>query len=524
MVDRSALADKSGLDLPDLGGDLSALNICFDGQRVWSIAPATFDPDDSGVRHVPWPPLLQQRLDGISRVEVRRPSDGTVVASAETQFGTSTDRIRIVDGLGRKVQLNKYGRSFEQPFDMTPPEVLDSYLDQVEELLRVLTDECGVPAFVSFGTLLGAIRSGDVIGHDIDVDLGYFSEHRFPVDVNRESLQVERVLRRHDWRVERHSSCFLAVYVHQSDGSVRNIDIFPTMVVNDWLYQVHDVGTRGGRADVLPLSTVTLHGRDLPAPANPDVFLEGAYGPGWRTPDPGFSFSTAALTVRRIRGWFGGLRPERDRWRLYYQRPGTPDRDEPSGFARWVHDQQPDVDIIDVGCGLGADVAYFAAHGHHVLGLDFAKPAVARARHRIPEELRSLVRITEHNLYALNDTLALGARLARTARVVPEGSPEDGVPRAVFLRRLFGDLRAPGREATWRLCSMVLRGGGHSYVEIRNAPPRSAKTGVRLSTDALLAEAAAYGGRLVARTERRGAHGDPEDGPRARITRLVLQW
>ena len=43
-------------------------------------------------------------------------------------------------------------------------------------------EEAGVRPFLAYGTLLGAVRQGDFIGHDSDADLGYVSEHDHPVD------------------------------------------------------------------------------------------------------------------------------------------------------------------------------------------------------------------------------------------------------------------------------------------------------------------------------------------------------
>ena len=59
----------------------------------------------------------------------------------------------------------------------------------------MLRDKAGVPAFICYGTLLGAVRNGKLIGHDNDIDIAYVSEHPHPVDVVREGYRVERVLR-----------------------------------------------------------------------------------------------------------------------------------------------------------------------------------------------------------------------------------------------------------------------------------------------------------------------------------------
>ena len=54
--------------------------------------------------------------------------------------------------------------------------------------------KAGIEAFPAYGTLLGAVRGGRLIGHDSDADLGYVSEHTHPVDVMRESFRLQRAL------------------------------------------------------------------------------------------------------------------------------------------------------------------------------------------------------------------------------------------------------------------------------------------------------------------------------------------
>ena len=56
----------------------------------------------------------------------------------------------------------------------------------MERILDAL-HEIGIEAFPAYGTLLGAVREGRLLGHDSDADLGYVSRRTVPVDVIRES-------------------------------------------------------------------------------------------------------------------------------------------------------------------------------------------------------------------------------------------------------------------------------------------------------------------------------------------------
>ncbi len=49
--------------------------------------------------------------------------------------------------------------------------------------------------YLCYGALLGAMRTGRMIGHDSDVDLCYYSHQTTPVDIIRESYRIERIVK-----------------------------------------------------------------------------------------------------------------------------------------------------------------------------------------------------------------------------------------------------------------------------------------------------------------------------------------
>jgi hypothetical protein len=168
VVADAAVVSDEGLFLPvDAVG---VLDVQFDGRRIWSIDTERFDPTEGGRRFVPWPEPLLRYLDGKTRLVVLDHTTQNVKVDIETTFGTSDERIAVVDRAGREVALTKWGR-FGQPFDTLDRSVLDHYMDQVEEVLAVLRDECGLPAYVAWGSLLGALRGGRLLGHEVVVDL-----------------------------------------------------------------------------------------------------------------------------------------------------------------------------------------------------------------------------------------------------------------------------------------------------------------------------------------------------------------
>ena len=91
---------------------------------------------------------------------------------------------------GRPLGIDKSNR-ITTTFDTRDAEQTKPLLDSTEQVLAAL-HEAGVDAFPAYGTLLGAIREQDFIGHDSDVDLGYVSRHTHPLDVIRESFRLQR--------------------------------------------------------------------------------------------------------------------------------------------------------------------------------------------------------------------------------------------------------------------------------------------------------------------------------------------
>ena len=493
--------------------DATTLDLLFDGRRIWSIAPHEHRVRRDGYRRVVWPEPIRRHLDGTARVELREHVSGEVVASTEATFGTGEGRVEIVDDSGRPVALTKYGR-LNHPFESSDRSAMEGYLDQVEEVLAVLRDRCGLPAFVSFGTLLGAVRNGRLIGHDVDVDLGYLSDYEHPVDVVRESLRVERVLRDQGWRVVRENGGFLALFFPQADGTSRNLDVFASFIVNGMLHQVHDIRTRADRTAVVPLGEVELEGRMLPAPARPEVFLEAAYGPGWRVPDPSFEYHTPRPLKRRNMGWLGGLRAQRDQWSKFYAASYYDLPDEPSPFARWVAGREAPMQLLDVGCGKGRDAMFFAAEGFDVTALDVVPKVLSRGRRQ--SQARDLhVQWQLCNLNSLQETLLTAAAVLQ--------SPG---PRVVFARGLLHDLRPQAWDHFWRLASLSLREGGRCYLEFRTAEPWTGEPLAlpirrRLSVQEVEREARERGARSVHRAEQLDPRGLEHD---RNVHRLVLEW
>jgi SAM-dependent methyltransferase len=507
------------------------LDVLFDDRRIWSFWLIRDGEERDGGYHVAWPPALQRFLDGETHLALVEHVSGTVVLEQEQTFGSAAEgtRIAVVNAEGKPLGLDKSNR-LAQTFDTRSDEHVAPLLDSIEEVLEALR-AAGVDAFPAYGTLLGAVRGGRLIGHDSDADLGYVSDHTHPVDVVRESFALQRRLAEMGYKISRYSGAAFKVDVLEADGSVRGLDVFGGFLHDGNLILMGEIRTPFQRDWIFPLGTTTLEGRTLPAPANTDKFLAATYGPNWRVPDPAFHFETPRSTHRRLNGWFRGTRVQREEWDRHWSsahRRSTP-RVRPSGLARWVHREQPDVaEVVDVGCGRGTDAYWFAASGVPAIGLDYSPRGAERIA---AQAVEAGVPAAYHafNLLELRQVLGWGARLANQP-------PAGGGSRAVLARHLADATDATGRRHLWRFAQMTLRGGGRLYLEFLVPSEGSDRFARRhflrpLTPEVVIGELEARGATIVAREDRtlgRRRRRGPQNAPRRpggrRICRLVVEW
>lgn len=429
------------------------LDVNFDGRRIWSFhLHRDGEPVDDG-HLAPWPGSLRRFLDGVTQLSVVEHVDQNVVFDEEVRFGTATERIAVVNERGLPLGVDKSGR-LAQTFDTRSAEHVAPLLDAVEEVLGALK-KAGIDAFPAYGTLLGAVRGGKLIGHDSDADLGYVSEKTHPADVMLESFRIQRALADMGYPITRYSGAAFKVDVKEGDGSVRGLDVFGGFMLNDHLYLMGEIGTPFKREWIFPLGSTTLEGRTLPAPADTDEFLTATYGPSWRVPDPAYVFETPESTHRRLNGWFRGTRVNRERWDRTYSAHNLREVDlTASGFAnRVARDEEGAPTIVDIGCGTGADALLYARRGSRVIGLDYVTRASARAaetayQDSLPVEFRHM------NLCELRSVLAESARIAR----------EPG-SKVVTARHVIETTDRTGRRHLWRAAQMMTAAGGRLHLE-----------------------------------------------------------
>lgn len=487
------------------------LVVTFDDSYVWSFTtPRDGSWTPKGWR-VAWPELLRTRLSGTTRVRVAD-AEGPLFEK-DIAFGGNTDPLALRDSNGYPLSIDSAGhltRSFSDTAQ-------DSRADIIEGTRRALVDlrHAGFDAHLSYGCLLGAVRDGQMIGHDSDADLAYLSHQNTPAAVTLESYAMERTMRRLGWRVIRMSGADLKLLYKLPDGRNVHIDIFGAFHVGETFYQL---GGRSGdlpRSALTPASTITLEGIELPAPADPEAVLAFLYGPSWRVPDPAFQNEDPPGGLRRIQGWMRGVRTDVVGWNEFYRDRRSDVPWQPSAFARWVHRRLDEgAAVADLGSGTGRDAAWFVRKGRPVLAFDISGAALRQTTRRLTRAGadRSAVRSL-----ALNDrrsAMVAGAELARTT-----------TPVNLYARQLVGCIDEEALDHLFLVASMALRRGGSLFLEFsagRGPAPDPSALISRVDVDKVSAAITARGGIVDEVVVEPGQ--DFFDQPDPSIARIVAHW
>ena len=487
------------------------VDVAFDGRRIWSFwLVRDGEQREDGV-HLSWPKPLRPFLDGVTDVTLTDPETDAVLFEQTVRFGERSERIEVVNPAGRPLAIDKSLKLVET-FDTRDAAQVEPLLDAIEEVLGALR-KVGLDAFLAYGTALGAIRDGGLIGHDSDADLGYVSTYDHPVDVIRESFRIQRALTDMGYRVTRYSAIALKVHVLESDGLDRGLDVFGGFMREGTLYLMGEIAVPFRREWIYPLGTASLEGREFPVPANTDKFLTATYGPRWRVPDPAYKFTTPVSTIELFNGWFRGMRTGRAGWHGYHKRTAhqTP---SVSPVAHQVAERHPDLaTYVDIGCGRGTDVAWLADRGVHAVGLDFQPYAYEREAARRADDPR--VDFQLFNLLELRHVLAVSAWVARMPG-----------PRAVGCVHVVERLGRRGRLNMLRASRMMLAGtSGALHLQFlsergRDGYPR--RTGARKALDPaiVVAEVQESGGRILQDVRER-VSGDADS---SQVCRMIIDW
>ncbi len=168
-----------------------------------------------------------------------------------------------------------------------------SLVADLEEILR----DAPYAHFLAFGNLLGLVREGRFLAHDNDLDYAICANDGAPwEDLEARLLSNGFTKCRQfliDGEVSEQSYCrdeltvdFFA-YLDLEEYSRWYLFDRKDGYIYDDRYDMHILEMRF--SPIGSVKQVEFNGVLVSVPAEPEKFLEDAYGPGWRVPDPNWS-------------------------------------------------------------------------------------------------------------------------------------------------------------------------------------------------------------------------------------------
>jgi SAM-dependent methyltransferase len=272
------------------------------------------------------------------------------------------------------------------PFKEYDSDKISSFLKEVNDVLAFYTKEVGAEYFLTYGSLLGAVREKYVIEYDFDFDVCIlFTENiKSKRKLIQEFLYLIEKLKSSDLtsivEIVPASACQYAVRFSHSGVSF-NVDLFLGWFENDIFYQTFSIDERFliGRDDVLPFTIVCLNEIEFYAPINVNKILSAIYGPNWSEPDSNFSYKSYFEELNELpppeSTVFGRISQNKKYWDDYYRQTSSSKmQPSPTQFAVFVERfLSSGSSILEVGSGNGRDLNYFISRGYFVHGTDFSE-------------------------------------------------------------------------------------------------------------------------------------------------------
>jgi hypothetical protein len=192
--------------------------------------------------------------------------------------------------------INKWGH-LKKPIALKPQWKID--------IIRAYADFAAFCAmnlefrpFLIAGSLLGIIRDGDLLPHDDDIDVGYFSLQRHAEGVRNEMLSRMIALARAGWRIKpSHNGGSFKVIA----GKGLSFAVFPSWWEEDHVWLPQSQSMPDGSSLLHPSIASEFMGHSIFIPNRSEDYLAHHYGPTWRTPDPNYVERKKRGTLRTFK-------------------------------------------------------------------------------------------------------------------------------------------------------------------------------------------------------------------------------
>lgn len=183
-------------------------------------------------------------------------------------------------------RIDHWGRPARWFMDY-PDAHLDALAQRMKEVETIFRVEFDLQLYLTYGTLLGATRNGDFIGHDVDIDLAYVSKARSAAGVLRERDKITEFFAAFNLisATPNHGRFLLRGTVDPVSGKApHGIEIYTSFVTQSAYYCYPCIPGWLTGQDIKPFSTATLRGIEFATPRRTENWLASHYGDNWRTP------------------------------------------------------------------------------------------------------------------------------------------------------------------------------------------------------------------------------------------------
>lgn len=165
----------------------------------------------------------------------------------------------------------------------TPPCCLKALRETSAHVFSIL-DKCDVRYWLEGGSLLGAVRNGDIIPWDYDVDLGIYREDIEKCPPLKKLSTVSKFIDSEEfvWEKSNDGDFF---HIQYSQSNHLHVDIFPFyskngVMTKDTWFPTHRQDTEFPERFLKPLTRIKFAGLEVSAPNNVREFLVYKFGAG----------------------------------------------------------------------------------------------------------------------------------------------------------------------------------------------------------------------------------------------------